>query len=332
MTNRHIRQANHALEPSRRIGSFLPFCLMVSLGCALDQRELVGGSGASMLDPHDAARDRDASATETGVREGGVSADGSGLAGNRGGGDSGAHPAHGGAAQNGSGPVDASGDRPTDSMAGGQTEGGGGTSGDGGLEGMADTGLAGSAGRGGTTETPPQGTGGTATPPVDPRTVRPGAPNASLPLGCSEVSDSAWTPTTYCHIQNNGFDKNGNALADVGDTTVWIYWAHNSVSGWICVNDDQPNGRGLHFRVLLHKKGADASMPSDAFVPASDSFALVRDSTGVGNACQWTDFAGAMTTAIDSVVVEWEDSWMSSAGVQTSHYDGRYVAGAPASL
>ncbi len=120
----------------------------------------------------------------------------------------------------------------------------------------------------------------------------------------------------------------GNPQADVGDTSVWIYWSSDVVDGWICVVDDQANGRGLNYRVLAHRWGTSTTMPEGAFISAGDSFQEVSSGTGQSS-CGWGGFSGTVSGGVDFLVVEWEDAWTSSANVPTTHYDGRVTAESP---
>lgn len=156
----------------------------------------------------------------------------------------------------------------------------------------------------------------------DPRETPPDAPNPSAALGCANKLDP-WGHTTFCRFTPNGFDRNGNPLADVGDVHLWVYWSASSVAGWICVIDDGDNGRGIAYRVLVHPEGAELpALPADDVTPEG-AWQLVyegRDNEKFGT-CDWVKFEAAL--AVDQVMVEWLDLWTSR------HFDGRYFVPAP---
>jgi hypothetical protein len=142
-------------------------------------------------------------------------------------------------------------------------------------------------------------------------------------FGCSSKLDS-WGYTSYCRFTPNGFDANGNPLDNVGDVHVWVYWSEASVDGWICLNDNVANGRGLKYQVAAHPTGAPfPTLPADNVTPEGGDWLVVykgRDNEVFGT-CDWVGFSAPQKS--DQVMVEWLDLWTSQ------HFDGRYVIQAP---
>ncbi|HET9959908.1 MAG TPA: hypothetical protein VFQ61_35695, partial [Polyangiaceae bacterium] len=130
----------------------------------------------------------------------------------------------------------------------------------------------------------------------------PAAPSNSAPFGCSKEMVGQQL-ASFCHIQTRGYHPDTGEYGQTGIVHLWIYWGASDTGGWMCITDTWTNGRGVKVKIMPHIRGR----PADGSAANYVVFGPYKDTAGD---CTWQpSFRTASGTDIDSVRVEWGDSW-----------------------